>query len=207
MFLVSSMVVRLLVCVSEVVHNLMSKVSEFLNFAFLIKKVVEVRTLGSKVVFHIKGPCSMCKIKVFKERHEVEFDLWSNGFVRGYTTWYAHDERKKPLEEQAPISYAKEYYDMLEADDEPLYERCQKYSTLEAATRLLNWKAECNVPEATYNRALSIFKDMLPDAAASPSGGDVVLPSSYIFFYVWLSIRRTLSPVTGPKLNGFPLGP
>ncbi|GJX86192.1 uncharacterized protein Tco_0336966 [Tanacetum coccineum] len=180
-----------------------SKVSEFLNFAFSIKKVVEVRTLGSKVVFRIKCPCSRCKIKVFKERHEVEYDLWSNGFIRGYTTWYAHGERKskpkeirqcsksmevddvggctrmildmleaeneqapnlhsEPLEEEAPNSYAKEYYDMLEADDEPLYEGCQKYSTLEAATRLLNWKAECNVPEATYNRALSIFKDMLP---------------------------------------------
>ncbi|GJT10016.1 transposon, En/Spm-like, transposase-associated domain protein, partial [Tanacetum coccineum] len=150
-----------------------SKVSEFLNFAFSIKKVVEVRTLGSKVVFRIKCPCSMCKIKVFKERHEVEYDLWSNGFIRGYTTWYAHGERKskpkeigkcsksmevddvggctrmildmleadheqapnlhsEPLEEQSPNSYAKEYYDMLEADDEPLYEGCQKYSTLEA---------------------------------------------------------------------------
>ncbi|GJV39971.1 putative transposase-associated domain-containing protein [Tanacetum coccineum] len=180
-----------------------SKVSEFLNFAFSIKKVVEVRTLGSKVVFRIKCPCSMCKIKVFKERHEVEYDLWSNGFIRGYTTWYAQGERKskpkeigkcsksmevddvrgctrmildmleadheqapnlhsEPLEEQTPNSYAKEYYDMLEVDDEPLYEGCQKYSTLEAATRLLNWKAECNVPEETYNRALSIFKDMLP---------------------------------------------
>ncbi|GKA31181.1 putative transposon, En/Spm-like, transposase-associated domain protein, partial [Tanacetum coccineum] len=79
----------------------------------------------------------------------------------------AHDEQapnllSKPLEEQASNSYANEYYDMLEADDEPLYEGCQKYSTLEAATRLLNWKAEGNVPEATYNRALSIFKDMLP---------------------------------------------
>nr|GEZ82686.1 hypothetical protein [Tanacetum cinerariifolium] len=181
-----------------------SKVSEFLNFAFLIKKVVEVRTLGSKVVFCIKCPCSRCKIKVFKERHEVEYDLWSNGFIRGYTTWNAHGEREskpkeigqcsksmevdnvggctrmildmleadnehapnlhsKPLEE-ATNSYAKEYYDMLEADDVPLYEGCQKYSTREAATRLLNWKAECNVPEATYNRALSIFKDMLPKA-------------------------------------------
>ncbi|GJV09142.1 transposase, Ptta/En/Spm [Tanacetum coccineum] len=43
----------------------------------------------------------------------------------------------EPLEKQAPNSYAKEYYDMLEADDEALYEGCQKYSTLEAATRKL----------------------------------------------------------------------
>ncbi|GJY85197.1 transposase, Ptta/En/Spm [Tanacetum coccineum] len=132
-------------------------------------------------------------------RNEVKLDLWHNGFIRGYTTWYAHGERKfrraetgecsEPIEEdngvgctqmildihnatfqshrdtqeeQAPNSFAKQYYEMLEADDEPLYEGCQKFSTLEAATRLLNWKAECNVPEATYNRALSLFKDMLP---------------------------------------------
>ncbi|GKB22207.1 transposon, En/Spm-like, transposase-associated domain protein [Tanacetum coccineum] len=156
-----------------------SKVSEFLNFMFSIKRVVEIRTLGSKVVFRIKCPCFKCKIKVFKERNEVEYDLWQNGFTRGYKTWYTHGERKskpkeirqcsrsmevddvggctrmildileahddqapnlhsEPLEEQAPNSYAKEYYDMLEADDEPLYEGCEKYSTLEAATRLLN---------------------------------------------------------------------
>ncbi|GJW76725.1 uncharacterized protein Tco_0138407 [Tanacetum coccineum] len=155
----------------------------------------ETKLDGEEVLLMLRG--------VFKERHEVEYDLWSNGFIRGYTTWYAHGERKskpkeigkcsksmevddvegctrmildmleadyeqapnlhsEPLEEQSPNSYVKEYYDMLEADDEPLYEGCQKYSTLEAATRLLNWKAECNVPEATYNRALSIFKDMLP---------------------------------------------
>nr|GEZ38934.1 hypothetical protein [Tanacetum cinerariifolium] len=179
-----------------------SKVNEFLNFAFSIERVVERKTFGSDVVFRIKCPCSKCKIKVFKKRDEVKFDLWHNGFIRGYTTWYAHGERKcrqaetgecsKPTEEdnvvgciqmildihnttfqsdlhpdnqeeQAANSFAKQYYEMLEADDEPLYEGCKKFSTLEAATRLLNWKVECNVPEATYNRALSLFKDMLPD--------------------------------------------
>ncbi|PWA99772.1 transposon, En/Spm-like, Transposase-associated domain protein [Artemisia annua] len=179
-----------------------SKVTEFLNFAFSIERVVERKTLGSNVVFRIKCPCSKCKIKVFKQRDDVKYDLWHNGFIRGYTTWSAHGERRskraeigkcsEPIEdddvggcrqmildihnasfqsdfesdtreEQAPNPFAKEYYEMLEADDEPLYEGCQKFSTLEAATRLLNWKSECNVPEATYNRALSIFKEMLPD--------------------------------------------
>lgn len=76
---------------------------------------------------------------------------------------FQSDSHLDTWEEQAPNSFAKEFYEMLEADDEPLYDGCQKFSTLEAATRLLNWKAECNVPEATYNRALSIFKDRLPD--------------------------------------------
>ncbi|GJX25675.1 RNA-directed DNA polymerase, eukaryota [Tanacetum coccineum] len=89
-----------------------SKVSEFLNFAFSIKKVVEVRTLGSKVVFRIKCPCSMSKIKVFKERHEVEYDLWSNGFVRGYTTWYAHGEIKSKPKEIGQCSKSMEVDDV-----------------------------------------------------------------------------------------------
>nr|GEX88919.1 hypothetical protein [Tanacetum cinerariifolium] len=139
-----------------------SKVSEFLNFAFSIERVVKIRTMGSKVVFHIKCPCSKCKIKVFNERNEVEYDLWHNGFIRGYKTWYAHGERKSKPKEIGQYSRSMKVDDVGEADDEPLYEGCQKYSTLEAATRLLNWKAQCNVPKAAYNRALSIFKDMLP---------------------------------------------
>ena len=65
-----------------------SKVTEFLNFAFSIERVVERKTLGSNVVFRIKCPCSKCKIKVFKKRDDVEYDLWHNGFIRGYKTWY-----------------------------------------------------------------------------------------------------------------------
>nr|GEW08496.1 hypothetical protein [Tanacetum cinerariifolium] len=140
-----------------------SKVNEFLNFTFLIERVVEMKTFGSDVVFRIKCTCSKCKIKVFKKKDEVKFDLWHTGFIRGYTTWYAHGERKcrraetgecsEPIkednvigctqmilvihnttfqsdlhsdtqEEQASNSFAKQYYEMLEADDEPLYEGC-----------------------------------------------------------------------------------
>ncbi|GJX42896.1 hypothetical protein Tco_0257886 [Tanacetum coccineum] len=132
-----------------------SKVNEFLNFAFSIERVVERKPFGSDAVFRIKCPCSKCKIKVFKKRDEVKFDLWHNGFIRGYTTWYAHGERKcrrgecsEPIEEdnvvgctqmildihnatylhpdtqeeQAPNSFAKQYYEMLEAHDKPLYD-------------------------------------------------------------------------------------
>ncbi|GKD37976.1 transposase, Ptta/En/Spm [Tanacetum coccineum] len=71
-----------------------SKVNEFLNFAFQIERVVEKKMFGSDAVFRIKCPCSKCKIKVFKKRDEVKLDLWHKGFIRGYTTWYAHGERK-----------------------------------------------------------------------------------------------------------------
>ncbi|GKC85240.1 transposon, En/Spm-like, transposase-associated domain protein [Tanacetum coccineum] len=158
-----------------------SKVNEFLNFAFSIERVVERKTFGSDVVFRIKCSCSKCKIKVFKKRDEVKFDLWHNGFIRGYTTWYAHGERKcrraeigecsEPIEEdnvvgctqvildihnatylhpdtqeeQATNSFAKQYYEMLEAADKPRLMRalylygqgCQKVSsTLKLATSI-----------------------------------------------------------------------
>ncbi|GJZ90649.1 hypothetical protein Tco_0662576 [Tanacetum coccineum] len=78
----------------------------------------------------------------------------------------AHDEQapnlhSEPLEEQAPNSYAKEYYDMLEADDEPLYEGCEKYSTLEAATReSTNYETEdgtgWKIPESSWGSSIPI---------------------------------------------------
>ncbi|PWA68302.1 hypothetical protein CTI12_AA308130 [Artemisia annua] len=82
-----------------------SKVTEFLNFAFSIERVVERKTLGSNIVFRIKCPCSKCKIKVFKKRDDVEYDLWHNGFIRDYKTWYAHGERrsKRPEIGKCPI--------------------------------------------------------------------------------------------------------
>lgn len=54
-------------------------------------------------------------------------------------------------EEQVPNPEAKEFYDMLQDADEPLYNGCQNWSKLEAATRMLNWKSDCNVPDATFN--------------------------------------------------------
>ncbi|GKD89059.1 hypothetical protein Tco_1364566, partial [Tanacetum coccineum] len=130
-----------------------SKVNEFLNFAFSIERVVEKKTFGSDVVFRIKWECS--------EPIEEDNVVGCTQMILDIhnATFQSHRDTQ---EEQAPNSFAKQYYEMLEADDEPLYEGCQKFLTLEAATRLLNWKSECNVPEATYNRALSLFKDMLP---------------------------------------------
>ncbi|GJW51079.1 uncharacterized protein Tco_0092430 [Tanacetum coccineum] len=129
-----------------------SKVNEFLNFAFSIERVVEKKTFGSDVVFRIKWECS----EPIEEDNVVGCTQMILDIHNATFQSYLHPDTQ---EEQAPNSFAKQYYQM----DEPLYEGCQKFSTLEIATRLLNWKAECNVPEATYNRALSLFKDMLPD--------------------------------------------
>ncbi|XP_071688530.1 uncharacterized protein [Rutidosis leptorrhynchoides] len=72
-------------------------------------------------------------------------------------------------EEHVPNARAKRFYDMLENDKEPLYRGCEEWSTLQAATTLLNWKSTCNVPESTFNHILPIFKSMLPVGNKLPS--------------------------------------
>lgn len=164
----------------------------FLDFAFSNERHVERKTMGDGVVFRIRCPCSKCKLIHHRERDEVKLHLMKKCFMPHDTTWWAHGEIDNPSphvgqssspiedagctqmvfdhmlqdamtwEEQDPNPSAKEFYDMLQDADEPLWEGCI-YSKLEAATRLLNWKAECNVPDATYNRLLPIIKDMLPN--------------------------------------------
>lgn len=67
-------------------------------------------------------------------------------------------------EEQEPNLHARRFYEMLEAGDQPLWEGCQRFSKLQASSRFLNWKADCNVPETTYNRNIAMVKEMLPDS-------------------------------------------
>ncbi|GJR66424.1 putative transposase-associated domain-containing protein [Tanacetum coccineum] len=61
-----------------------------------------------------------------------------------------------------PKGFIRAFYDMLQASDEPLWEGCPNWTTLQAATALLNWKSHCNVPVSTFNFILPIFKSMLP---------------------------------------------
>ena len=46
--------------------------------------------------------------------------------------------------------------------DEPLWEGCQNFSKLQAASELLNWKSDFNISEAAYNHVLLMIKRMLP---------------------------------------------
>ncbi|XP_052625594.1 uncharacterized protein LOC128132718 [Lactuca sativa] len=64
--------------------------------------------------------------------------------------------------EELPNPNAKGFYDMLEDADEPLWDGCENYSKLQAATELLHWKSEYNISEAAYDHILPIIKRMLP---------------------------------------------
>lgn len=90
----------------------------------------------------------------------------NEGYVEMVNDHMIHDDMT--WEEETPNSSAQGFYDMLQAADEPLWDGCPNYSKLGAATRLLNWKAECNVPETTYNRVVPIIKEMLPEGDKLP---------------------------------------
>ncbi|KAL4554780.1 hypothetical protein LXL04_037384 [Taraxacum kok-saghyz] len=61
-----------------------------------------------------------------------------------------------------PEPSAQGFYDALEEANEPLWDRCENYTKLQAASELLNWKSEYNVSEAAYDHILPIIKRMLP---------------------------------------------
>ncbi|KAJ9556176.1 hypothetical protein OSB04_010790 [Centaurea solstitialis] len=132
------------------------KLRDFLDFAFSNEENVERYAKNEETVLRIKCPCCRCKNAHYAERDDVNLHLLKYGFMRDYTTWWAHGE-------QVPNPSAKGFYDMIQDADEPLYAGCHNYSKLEAATKLLNWKLECNLPDSAYNEALSIMKDILPD--------------------------------------------
>ena len=58
---------------------------------------------------------------------------------------------------------------MLNQVSEPLWDGSKKASTLSTATRLLNWKSECNVSDSSFDRLIPIIKDSLPIGEQIPN--------------------------------------
>nr|GEV14497.1 hypothetical protein [Tanacetum cinerariifolium] len=82
--------------------------------------------------------------------------------INGYNPTIQPYQPSNTIEEDVPNPKAKSFYDMLQASDEPLWEGCPNWTTLQAATALLNWKSHCNVLVSAFNFILPIFKSMLP---------------------------------------------
>ncbi|KAL4574207.1 hypothetical protein LXL04_021033 [Taraxacum kok-saghyz] len=59
--------------------------------------------------------------------------------------------------EESPNPSAQGFYDALEEANEPLWDGCENYTKLQAASELLNWKSEYNVSEAAYDHILPII--------------------------------------------------
>ncbi|XP_042432996.1 uncharacterized protein LOC122019608 [Zingiber officinale] len=70
--------------------------------------------------------------------------------------------------EQPPNSEAQKFFDLLKDADEPLWNGCKNHTKLSAVTQLLNLKSEYNLPEACYDRLMSIIKSMLPESDNLP---------------------------------------
>ncbi|PWA85052.1 transposon, En/Spm-like, Transposase-associated domain protein [Artemisia annua] len=173
-------------------QNYVQNVELFLDYAYSHPEVVEhLSTMSGEIELRIKCPCRGCKNKPYKSREVVSNHLRKKGFMPAYFTWTEHGEtsihdvgqssapmdcddhddlydcRRMVLDnsnvaEDIPNPKAKKFYDLLQALDESLWEGCQNWTTLQAATSLLSWKSHCNVPVSTFDYILPIFKSMLP---------------------------------------------
>ncbi|KAD6453840.1 hypothetical protein E3N88_08546 [Mikania micrantha] len=52
---------------------------------------------------------------------------------------------------------------MFEQANEPLWDGAKRVNTFSIATSLLNWKLDCNITDSTFDKLLSIIKEILPD--------------------------------------------
>lgn len=63
---------------------------------------------------------------------------------------------------ELPNLDATQFYELLKAAYEPLFEGCDEYSKLSAMAQLLNIKSDCNVIKIAYNRFAEFFHNVLP---------------------------------------------
>ncbi|KAL4581922.1 hypothetical protein LXL04_006456 [Taraxacum kok-saghyz] len=69
---------------------------------------------------------------------------------------------------QHPNEPAQTFFHLMNQASEPLWDGCQKASTLSVTTGLLNWKSEFNISAAAFDKLLPLFKDSLPAGAKLP---------------------------------------
>ncbi|OMP05644.1 Transposon, En/Spm-like protein [Corchorus capsularis] len=91
----------------------------------------------------------------------VDCDFGYNDFNRSGGT----DENVEEL----PNPKAREFFSLLKDADESLWTGCKKHSKLSAVSQLLNCKSECNMSDSSYDRFISIVKDMLPEDEKLPT--------------------------------------
>ncbi|XP_042752056.1 uncharacterized protein LOC111897446 [Lactuca sativa] len=70
---------------------------------------------------------------------------------------------------QHPNLEAQNFYKILKQASEPLWDGCTKSSTLSATTRLLDWKSQSNISDTSFDRLLSVVKDILPIGEKLPN--------------------------------------
>lgn len=68
---------------------------------------------------------------------------------------------RNDVEDNPPPAFS-EFFDMLNAAWEPLYPSC-KLSQLEAASKLLNIKYECNIPHRATYAIAALLKNICPE--------------------------------------------
>ncbi|KAL4583836.1 hypothetical protein LXL04_008421 [Taraxacum kok-saghyz] len=69
---------------------------------------------------------------------------------------------------QHPNKSTQTFFHLMNQASEPLWDECQKASTLSATTGLLNWKSEFNISAAAFDKLLPLSKDSLLAGAKLP---------------------------------------
>ncbi|EEC70236.1 hypothetical protein OsI_01010 [Oryza sativa Indica Group] len=70
--------------------------------------------------------------------------------------------------EEPPNAEAASFFDMLDAANKPLWEKCGKHSQLSAVSRLLTIKSDHNMSVACFDELVKVMKEMLPPDANLP---------------------------------------
>ncbi|GJW73932.1 transposon, En/Spm-like, transposase-associated domain protein, partial [Tanacetum coccineum] len=70
-------------------------------------------------------------------------------------------EEEEVQEEEVPNEFAQRFYGFKD-NDVPLYAGCRNWTKLQAATRVLSWKSDLNIPVEALNVIVRDIKSMLP---------------------------------------------
>ena len=64
--------------------------------------------------------------------------------------------------EETPNPDAKNFYELLDAAQKPLWSRCVGYTELSVAVRLLTIKLEGSIPQLSFNQTVELMRETLP---------------------------------------------
>ncbi|OMO58327.1 Transposon, En/Spm-like protein [Corchorus capsularis] len=84
-------------------------------------------------------------------------------------SWNENDLNNDNCFEETPNPGAARFFSLLKDADEEVWEGCTTHSKLSAVSQLLNCKSESNMSDATYDRLMSIIKELLPKGDKLPS--------------------------------------
>jgi hypothetical protein len=77
---------------------------------------------------------------------------------------YSNDNVSSPVvAEELPNLEATNFFKLLKATEEPLWDECTKQSKLSACVQLLNMKSTLNLTQTAFNKFIDFTKSIMPN--------------------------------------------